>query len=217
MNNQRRNFITWSATLTTAAIVTLGACAESATVRAGGPVTPPPSGSVAGSVAPQPSGTPSSAPERTQVSAPSAVTPPPSGAPNPGQERTAPQVEKPTNRNVRDTPTSRLCWAQREAVLLVVNAMMASDAKGVVTAQLVPTLDIIETEIVGLQSSKVDPALAPFVQRFATDLKAARTAWTSVSSLSSQDVVNSFDFESYPGVTEFAAAAKRDPGCVDIV
>jgi hypothetical protein len=34
--------------------------------------------------------------------------------------------------------------------------------------------------------------------------------------MSAQDVVNSFDFENYPAVQEFMAAAKRDPGCVDV-
>jgi hypothetical protein len=142
--------------------------------------------------------------------------PPSSGTPNPAPELTVPAVEKPTNRNARSTPTSRLCWAQRETLLLVINAMMSSDAKGVVTSTLIPTLDTVDAELTSLQRDNVDPSLGPFVERFAADLTAARSAWTSKPLVSAQDVVYSFDFENYPAVKEFAAAAKRDPGCVDV-
>ena len=94
--------------------------------------------------------------------------------------------------------------------------MMSSDTKGVVTAQLIPTLDSVDVEIAGLQRSKLDPLLAPFVERFAYDLKAARAAWTTKPLVSSQDLVNSFDFEKYPALKVFVAAAQGDPGCVGI-
>jgi hypothetical protein len=197
-----RTFLTSAAGWAGIAVVTLGACGRSTPVSAGAPRAP-----------------------STQVSAPNAITPlltgapvasPPSAAPVPAADRTVPSITKPTNRNAKNTPTSRLCWAQTEASLLLVNSMMSSDPKGVVTAQLIPTLDSVDVEIAGLQREKVDPLLAPFLERFANDLKAARAVWTAQPLISSQDLVNSFDFENYPAIKDFIAAAKRDPGCIGV-
>jgi hypothetical protein len=186
-------YVRFTAALTIAAVVTLGACVSSSKVGAGATEVQPTPSSVA-----------------------NALTPSPSGAPISAVELPVPSVDKPANRNARSTPTSRLFWAQRETVLLVINAMMSSDTNGVVTSTLIPTLDTVDAEILGLQGGKVDPALGPFLERFTADLAAARSAWTSKPLLSSQDIVHSFDFENYPAVKEFAAAAKRDPGCVDV-
>jgi hypothetical protein len=227
MRHPRRNFFSFAFVVTGAAVVTLAGCGSTTSVRTAAPVTTsiaPAAPAVSSAVTPPGSGVPISGADRTvppvvqptPVSGPNAVTPPASGAPIPGADRTAPAVAKPTNRNARNTPTSRLCWAQRETFLLLVNTMMSADAKGVVTAQLIPILDSVDLEIAGLQRGKADPLLAPFIDRFASDLKAARGVFTSKPLISSQDVVNSFDFENYPAVKEYVAAANRDPGCVDI-
>jgi hypothetical protein len=46
--------------------------------------------------------------------------------------------------------------------------------------------------------------------------QAAQNGLDCPALVASQDLVDSFDFENYPAVKGFAAAAKRDPGCVDI-
>jgi hypothetical protein len=222
MRYRSRTFFTLAVGIASAAM-TLGACGTATSVRTAAPSTSATQAPVPSPVT-TPSGAPTSGVDRpgpsvappSQASVPSAVTPPPSAAPIPSLDRTVPSVAKPTNRNAKNTPTSRLCWAQRETFLLLINSMMSADAKGVATATLLPTLDSVDFEIAGIQQGKLDPLLAPFVERFANDLKAARKVWTAQPLIASQDLVNSFDFENYPAVKEFADAAKRDPGCVDI-
>lgn len=211
MRYHGRTLVILAAGLVSMAVVTLGACGNPAPVRTGAPLTLSTQSSAPNASTPPPPGAPITPP---LSGAP--ITPPPSGAPIPSADRTMPSIAKATNRNAKNTPTSRLCWAQRETFLLLLNSMMSSDVKGVVTAQLIPTLDSVDFEIAGLQPDKVDPLLAPFLGRFASDLKAARAVWTAKPLISSQDLVNSFDFENYPAIKEFVAAAKRDPGCVDI-
>jgi hypothetical protein len=100
--------------------------------------------------------------------------------------------------------------------LLLVSSMMSSDAKGVVTSTLIPPLDVVDAEVAGLRRDKIDPSLVPFLERFVMDLAAARATWTAEPLTTSEDLVNSFDFEKYPGLNSFVAAAKADPGCVDV-
>jgi hypothetical protein len=193
MRYRGRTFLSSAASLAGIAVVSLGACGKPSPSRADAPRTPP-----------------------TQSSVPNIYTPPPSAAPVPAADRSAPLVAKPANRNAKNTPTSRLCWAQAETSLLLVNSMMSSDANGVATAQLIPTLDTIDVEVAALQRDTVDPLVAPFLEQFATDLRAARAVWTAKPFISSQDLVNGFDFENYPAIKEFVDAAKGDPGCVGI-
>jgi hypothetical protein len=99
---------------------------------------------------------------------------------------------------------------------MVINSMIAADDKGVGTLKILTTLDLVEPEVSSVARELAGAGLRSFTGRFVADIASARAAWTSTPAVATRTLVDHFDFENYPGVKDFAAAASRDPGCVDV-
>jgi hypothetical protein len=103
--------------------------------------------------------------------------------------------------------------------LLVVRAVSGEPGKTSesmdASTELLPVLDAALGEVESANVDRLAGPVAAFAARFASDLRLARSAWTSAPRVQRTNVVNAFDFENYPGVKEYLAAAGTDAGCLD--
>jgi hypothetical protein len=199
--------MTYRAYVVTATLL-LAACGTTSRVVSTGATEPLPS------IAPVPASTDS------RDSSASSPTPPPSSGPvKPPSISAVPAIAPPTNRNIRKSALGQLCWARREVVLLVVRAVSGEPGKTSesmdASTELLPVLDAALGEVESANVDRLAGPVAAFAARFASDLRLARSAWTSAPRVQRTNVVNAFDFENYPGVKEYLAAAGTDAGCLD--
>ena len=117
---------------------------------------------------------------------------------------------------------AQLCWARREVVLLMVRSLTpASNATPTEThpdvdaTLLVPTLDAATSEIDKSRAGRLPAGVAPFLARFSSDLASNRSAISSAKKVAPSTLSRGFDFENYPGLSEYLAAAAKETGCVD--
>jgi hypothetical protein len=105
-----------------------------------------------------------------------------------------------------------LCWARRNVVLALVDAVrlgavdaeVASDALTASAAELDRVREQLPSE------------LADFAERFDTDLTGALSQFDEGATVSLEEYTMLFAFEAYPEVAQFVALAQQTPDCVDM-
>ena len=127
----------------------------------------------------------------------------------------SPVIERAENRNQRVSPIGTLCWARREVVRTVLSGS-SQDASLRRFEEVAPLVK----DLLGENASELPPGVQPFAARFLADIVSAEGALRSTVGMAPSDrlsaVISSFDFEKYPGVSDFLAAAGASSECVDI-
>ena len=139
---------------------------------------------------------------------------------NPGAETAPPKpsVSPPKNTNDRRTPLQRLCWARQELVLQTATGAAERDAEKKKAkydsyGKLLKELD----RSLATDTDGVPESVENFRARLITDVQRASESFNSYRRDDAEAAfdasVSYFDFENYPNLTEYLAAARQNQTC----
>lgn len=120
------------------------------------------------------------------------------------------------NENRQDGSVGSLCWARWEIARSSVDGLGDDDHAERSVRLFIERSPAVESHL--REISEALPAdIRPFGERFSADLAGARQYASESEGVEPKErwdrIFNSFDFERYPGVKEYAEAAKQDPDC----
>lgn len=120
------------------------------------------------------------------------------------------------NENRQDGSLGSLCWARWEVARSSLDGLGDDDHAERSVRLFIERSPAVESHL--REISEALPAdIRPFGERFIADLAGARQYASESEEVEPKErwdrIFNSFDFERYPGVREYAEAAEEDPDC----
>jgi hypothetical protein len=147
------------------------------------------------------------------------VTVTPTTGPAPLEDRTVPSVKDIdfsalANPNRPVTALSTLCWARQETVLALLRVLEQQiDGRGTEMSyrrQMMAAVDGVRDHVEQLEAAALSAPIDAFAATFQQDLAAA-----TMANVLPDETLLLFNFERYPGIRAYVAAARSEPGCVE--
>lgn len=123
------------------------------------------------------------------------------------------------NDNDPSTAIGAICWARREIVLSLADAVTPAGAeRGIEANDLPTTLDVVQAELASVSDSLSKSPSGEFGQHLIEQIDAANQRNLRSLDASQTTVIGTeyFDFENYPGVEEYVKEATDSPSCSQI-